>query len=259
MEEINNMNDYISGMQKSYIDKLFFMDKIEDVSTIVDFGCADGSMIREMHKVMPKLKYVGIDNNQVMLNIASLKTDRDCDINYFKDFDNSIPYSKAVLNLSSVIHEVYSYCTCDEIKEFWANVFWRNFKYISIRDFCVNKSINRNTDVNDYAKLIRHASENKISYKIDDFESTCGSLRDNRNMVHFLLKYRYDTNWDREVRENYLPITLEQILSFIPTDKYEIVYFEDYILPFTKNKVKEDFDIDLHDNTHIKLLLKKKE
>lgn len=73
------------------------------------------------------------------------------------------------------------------------------------------------------------------------------------------MKYRYKENWDREVRENYFPITLEQLLSKIPTYKYEIIYFEDYILPFTSNKIKQDFDVDIHDNTHVKLLLQLKE
>lgn len=258
MEEIKDFNTYVSGMKKSYIDKLFFMDKVKDINTVVDFGCADGAMIREMYKAQPELKYIGIDNNPAMIDIANIKTDKDCNIDYITEFNNSISYSNAVLNLSSVIHEVYSYCKYDEIKEFWTNVFWRGFKYISIRDFCVSKTVNRTADMNDYTKLVRSSDEYKIGNLVNDFESIWGSLRDNRNMIHFLLKYRYKSNWDREVRENYFPITLEQLLSLIPTDKYEIVYFEDYVLPFTKDTVKHDFDIDLHDNTHVKLLLRRK-
>ena len=37
-----------------------------------------------------------------------------------------------------------------------------------------------------------------------------------------------------------------------------IVYEEEYILPFLKNQVKLDFGYEIKDNTHIKLLLKKK-
>lgn len=84
-----------------------------------------------------------------------------------------------------------------------------------------------------------------------------GSLKSNRNLIHYLMKYRYKENWNREVRENYFPLSLEGLLSKIPTDQYEIVYFENYILPYTSKKVKEDFGIEIRDNTHIKLLLEK--
>ena len=46
MEQINNIDVYTAGMQKSLSDKLFFVDKVDDISRIVDFGCADGSLLR---------------------------------------------------------------------------------------------------------------------------------------------------------------------------------------------------------------------
>ena len=154
-----------------------------------------------------------------------------------------------------MIHEVYSYSNINGIDKFWNNVFGYDYGYIAIRDFCVSRSVNRQSDINDYTKVIRGADELQIM----DYESIWGSLRDNRNLIHYLMKYRYKENWDREVRENYFPITLEQLLSKIPTYKYEIIYFEDYILPFTSSKIKQDFDVDIHDNTHVKLLLRLKE
>ena len=117
---------------------------------------------------------------------------------------------------------------------------WRTYKYVDIIDY-------------EHCRFCYYYTEN------DDFESVWGSVRENRNLVHYLLKYRFLENWDREVRENYFGLSLERLLSKIPMDKYEIVYFEDYILPYTVNKIKEDFDIELHDNTHVKLLLKKRD
>lgn len=255
MEQINDIDVYTAGMQKSLNDKLFFIDKVDDIGRVVDFGCADGSLLREMYKINPDINYVGYDNNIEMITQARNSTD----CKKFKNirFTDEYAFSSTnntLLNLSSVIHEVYSYLQPDEINTFWNNVLYKNYKYIAIRDFCISKSINRQSDINDYTKVIQNAGKEQI----DEYESIWGSLRDNRNMVHFLMKYRYTENWDREVRENYFPITLEALLSMIPTYKYEIIYFEDYILPFTRNIVKEDFDIDLRDNTHVKLLLKRK-
>lgn len=59
MEEIiKNYDSYISGMKKSSADKLFWMSKIEEIDTVVDFGCADGTLIREMNSEMPDLHYI---------------------------------------------------------------------------------------------------------------------------------------------------------------------------------------------------------
>lgn len=73
------------------------------------------------------------------------------------------------------------------------------------------------------------------------------------------MKYRYTENWIREVKENYFPICTEDLLKMIPTDKYEVVYFSHYVLPFTYQRVKNDFGIKIKDNTHLQLLLKRRE
>lgn len=254
MQKINNYDVYTRGMSKSFQDKLFFLDKIkEDIMGIVDFGCADGTLIEYMDKNTNGVKLVGYDIDDNMVNLAKNKSSRVFSTN-FNECLNNVKVDKSLLNLSSVIHEVYSYSTSTDIDLFWERVFNSGFGYIAIRDLCASESINRPSNINDYTKLLQKSNREQLA----EYESIWGSIRENRNLVHYLLKYRYVENWAREVRENYFPLSLERLLSKIPTDKYEVVYFENYILPFTANKVKEDFDIDLHDNTHIKLLLKRK-
>lgn len=58
MNQISDINIYMSRMAKSCEDKLFFMNKISKVKNIVDFGCADGTLIREMNKVLPRKQAV---------------------------------------------------------------------------------------------------------------------------------------------------------------------------------------------------------
>lgn len=254
MQKINNYDVYISRMGKSYQDKLFFLDKIkEDIMGIIDFGCADGMLIDYIDKITSDIKLVGYDIDENMVNLARSKSSHIFSTS-FDECLNSVAVDKSLLNLSSVLHEVYSYSTSSDIDLFWKRVWDSNFAYIAIRDLCASESINRPSNLNDYAKLLQKANQEQLA----DYESIWGSVRENRNLVHYLLKYSYVENWDREVRENYFPLSLERLLSKVPTDKYEIVYFENYILPFTANKVREDFDIDLHDNTHVKLLLKRK-
>ena len=45
-EEINDLDIYNQRMAAGMADKLFFLDKVPDVNTIVDFGCADGELLR---------------------------------------------------------------------------------------------------------------------------------------------------------------------------------------------------------------------
>lgn len=253
IEPIKNYNTYNIGMNKSFYDKLFFYDKVEDITSILDFGCADGSMIKHMRQIYPEMNLVGYDNNEAMIQAARANSKNYFTTNFTTAIENISP-NNTLLNLSSVIHEVYAYSTESDIDEFWNRVFNNGFAYISIRDFCHRQSMDRPSDIADYVKVIQKSD----SIMISEFEQIFGSLRNNKNLVHFLMKYRYKDNWKREVRENYFPITIDTLLHKIPMDKYEIIYFEDYILPFTKQQVYKDFGITLKDSTHVKLLLKRK-
>ena len=69
------------------------------------------------------------------------------------------------------------------------------------------------------------------------------------------MKYRYTDNWEREVNENYLPVSLETVKKKIPSS-YKIVYEKDFILPFIQQQVKKDFDVEITHSTHTKLIIK---
>ncbi len=249
---IKDYKTYNSGMKKSIKDKLFFEGLTDDsVDTFVDFGCADGQILAQVHNDFPEWKLKGIDNDYRMIELAQ----RNCKAaEYFEKISDLTNNNTSLLNLSSVIHEVYSYSSSNAIKKFWSNVFNSGFKYISIRDLMSSYTINTEAEINDILKLQKRTNSEQLS----DFISVWGNISTRRNLVHYLLKYRYVENWEREVRENYLPITVECFLNMIP-DTYEIIYFNHYILPFTKDKIKEDFDIELRDNTHVKVLLKRKQ
>jgi hypothetical protein len=115
----------------------------------------------------------------------------------------------------------------------------------------VSNFTDRPSDINDMVKVINKTSKSQLQ----DFENKWGKVNNNKNLIHYLLKYRYKANWEREVAENYLPITMEYLLSLIP-DNYEIVFYEHYSLPFLKEQVNKDFGINIKDNTHIKMILK---
>jgi len=251
----NNILDYSTyneGMKKSLLDKIFFMDKI-DSNIIVDYGCADGTLIHFLSLLFPEYTYIGFDIDDKMLEKAKNKCHESNHI-FTSNWDNVeslIKNKKATVLLSSVIHEVYAYGTRKDVDNVWERVF-NGFEYIVIRDMIPSISMDKPSNINDIQKVMKKGE----SRLLRDFEQVWGSIEQNKNLIHFLLKYRYTDNWDREVRENYFPISREELLTSIP-DNYEIEFHEHFILPFIKNVVKNDFNIEIKDNTHLKLILRK--
>ena len=235
-------------MAKSIQDKLFWLNIIKDFDSVVDYGCADGSLLKMLHNSIPDVLKIGYDIDSNMIDAAQ------------KNFPEAIfttrmlkiaPTDHTVLNCSSVIHEVYSYAkSSDCIEDFWSIVFCSNYKYISIRDLCISKEIPYWTNRENLLKVMQKSDRTQI----EDFVKFHGSLNLTKNYIHYLLKYRYKNNWQREVRENYLPITLEELLEKIP-NTYKIKYLNHYTLPFTQEQIYKDFGVSLGHNTHVKLLL----
>jgi SAM-dependent methyltransferase len=242
-------------MNKSMLDKAFFLDKI-DVTTFVDFGCGDGSLLNFIDTHIEGVNLVGYDNDSSMVEMAAKNNPK---ISMYHEWQNISQVVKrdpnSALILSSVIHEVYNYSSPKQIEEFWNNVFLTPFKYIIIRDMVPSRHIARPADINDVAKVYKKFL---YSQALTDFESIWGSIEDNKNLIHFLLKYKYiEPNWDREVRENYMPIYREDLLALLDIDNYNVMYHEHFVLPYIKQIVLDDFNIDIKDSTHLKLILKR--
>jgi SAM-dependent methyltransferase len=243
MEKINDMNIYNKRMAAGMADKLFFLNEVRDIDTIVDFGCANGELLRLMPDTINK---IGVDNNPDMISAAK----KNCPEAKYVSSLNDVHFNgTTLLNLSSVIHEVYSYLPEEEINAFWDSIFNSGYNYIAIRDMMVSNITNRPWDEDGANKAAKHPL-------FADFHASFPLTRE-RDLIHFLLKYRYVENWDRESKENYFPITLEELKALIP-ENYEIVYENHYALEWTKNKAYEDIGYEIKDNTHIKLILKLK-
>lgn len=61
MPDITDLTAYNLSMKKSLIDKMFFMDKIDDnVKVIMDYGCADGALIRFLAPLFPRNRFCRI-------------------------------------------------------------------------------------------------------------------------------------------------------------------------------------------------------
>lgn len=254
---ISNYDEYNKGMAKSIDDKLFFINNL-DFDVIVDFGCANGVFLSKLKGIKPNVKIIGYDLDDSMLEKASLVLGEDALLT--SSWDEVVQelknYNSPLLNLSSVIHEVYSYSHSSVIKKFWEKqVFGNSFKFITIRDMIPSVNIHKN-EVSKFIEDVEKVRELADTHYLESFEKRWGTIDNNyRTFVHFLLKYRYTDNWDREVNENYLPVSLETVKKKIPSS-YSIIYEKDFILNFIQEQVKKDFDVEITHSTHTKLILK---
>ena len=250
---IKDFGIYVGRMQKSVLDKMFFIDKVfEPFSTIVDFGCANGELIRALSSLFPEYRYVGYDISEDMINAA--KNSGICG-DFYTDWSKiDADFSSSLFNISSTLHEIYSYCTQDEIEDFWKKAFKSNFKYVCIRDMMFSDKDKTFIDENALKAVKNNA---KYAEKLKDYEKIWGKISNQHELAHYLLKYKYTENWQREVSENYVPVSIEKLLSLIPND-YEITYLNHFTLPYIAWQIRNDFGIDLATNTHIKIILKRK-
>lgn len=249
---ITSMDSYLKGMSKGLADKLFFLDKI-DFDCLVDFGSADGYILSEISKSNPDVRLIGYDIDDNMIDISKSRYKNIDFTDNWKEVEYKIKeYKNPVVFLSSVIHEVYSYSGGRDIKKFWDNIFNSGFKYVIIRDMMPSigyEYIN--------SKDILKIKEKSDPKYLSDFENFWGDIGTNyRTLLHWFLKYRYTDNWERELKENYVPITIETLKSKIPPG-YKIKYEDHYVYDFLKKTIKNDFDVELKEPTHLKIIIEK--
>lgn len=264
MIDIPNIDAYNREMRKSLIDKAFFLDKI-DSRFIVDFGCGDASLLRLVSDIFPDYTLIGYDNDPRMVEIAE-KAVRNGDyqkIIISDDWNEVESITRAArmashsttIVVSSMVHEVYSYLSAKEVDEFWDRVWGTGFDHVVVRDmFQWSFKIPMESDPDKVAKVRTVCVDRGID--VDGFESRWGSLTSAKNLTHFLMKYRYVENWDREVEEDYFPISLEQFESITEARgrDYEQVHYEYGPLPFNVRSIERDFGFRYTEPTHLKAI-----
>ena len=247
-------------MNRSMLDKLFFLDKV-DADIFVDFGSADGELLHQMNSILSNedrpFKFIGYDIDDEMVRRGNERFSNSSNVVFTSNWTEVKSQMdgkglKTAVILSSIIHEIYHYLDVKGVDDFWNMIYSSGFDYIIIRDMIPSRSIDRDSDVNDVVKVYRTFFNTK---PLMDFESIWGRIDNNKNLIHFLLKYKYvEPNWDREVKENYLPLYKENLLSNIPSS-YNIRYVEHFTLPYIKDMVKNELGVEIRDNTHLKLIL----
>ena len=265
-KKFENLKVYNQNMAKGLEDKMFFLEHLpkEDGYVFVDFGCADGTLIDALyHSLSPRNQYIGFDISEQMIDLARTKISESPKNVLFTSDWNDVRYEllgndkKKVLILSSVVHEVYSYAKSrEDIDTFWKRVLETGFDYICIRDMMVPSDTRTTTTDPSWINNINWDAKGCVPIKRrEQFVNKWGPIGNKHVALHYLLKYRWQINWEREVNENYFPIDIEDFLKQFES-RYNLDYFQRFVVPFIKNAIYEDFCITLGDDdfTHIKAI-----
>ena len=267
--DIQDIREYLRGMKQSKEDKLFFL--LEDQflfnplkhDLFVDYGCADGSLLKEisnfkMLNFNEKINMVGYDLNYDILPIDNNpEFDHIVWTDEWETIDGLISkyYKNPCLLLSSVIHEVLHYK--NNQSEFWNDqVFNGKFKTIIIRDMLYDKNSIHKSSSREAVDVISKLDAVEMNI-LKCFQDKWGHIGNNyKTLLHFLLKHRYVENYKREVEENYFSMSYQEFEALIPKG-YKITYRQSYVLPFFQNHVKERFGLEVKSNIHYKCIITK--
>lgn len=265
-----NLDIYTEEMSKSVWDKAFFMDKIIGAKLVIDFGCADGAMIRMLAPLFPNTTFYGYDINDDLIIEAWTKLESPADKNTFffhkertfadrhDSFEDMIAMAtqyyqpdEICINFSSVLHEVFS--SSPDGKETVRRLIKElQPKYITIRDmyFDYNKNIVTTT------QREHIISQLNIDPKyIKEFEKEHSTIAIWRNFIHFLMKYQWkDNGWEQEMKEDYFSWILKDLINLV--GDYTPIFETHYQLPYYTEAWKNLFFIPtLH--THAQFILRR--
>ncbi|MBQ6545828.1 MAG: class I SAM-dependent methyltransferase [Lachnospiraceae bacterium] len=261
MPDIENYQVYNDRMRRSMWDKAFFMDKIAGTDMIIDYGCADGSLVRFLSELFPAMRFIGFDIDPVM--IASANAQRGENTWFFSTMEEVIEQlarlnvtgDQCAVNFSSVFHEVFHYgFDLSLIRHFLSAIAPQ---YIVVRDM-MYESADGSAAVS--ADAVRRVREMLPEEQVRSFEECFGTIGLRRNMVHFLMKYQYVENWERECAENYFSYTMEDLLPVIDSERqFRRILLGRYVLPYLRYTVEKDLKIDLGESftTHYSMILKR--
>jgi len=259
MAEILNYDVYNDRMRRSMWDKAFFMDKIPGANLIIDFGCADGSLIRFLQELFPAMHYIGYDIDPQMVERANAQ--RTGNVWFFSGIDEVLACMKELgmapketaVNFSSVFHELFHYgfdraAFDDALRQIAP-------QYLIVRDMLYVSGDDGAPASAQAAARIREELPEKM---LREFEAAQGPISLRRNLVQLLLKYKYVENWDRECAENYFSYTWADIAALLdPEGKYRTLFSSRYVLPWCREDIENRFGIDLgHEiTTHCAVIL----
>lgn len=247
MIKIEDKEIYLSRMSKPLQEKLKVAKYIpKDTKTVLDVGCADGALTLAMADMYPEINFLGIDLDEEFIAKARAKIGVRKNVSFEKFYLRellALPERFDLVLFCSVLHEFFSYGegVSSVVKALAdAHEILKTKGRVVIRDMITYQYAERSDLwLEEITKKIKANLETKK--ELDDFVSKFGVLDSIKKTNHFLLKYMYTENWQRELVENYLPINFETYDKMFDILGMRVIFQRSSTIRYLKDKWKADF------------------
>lgn len=223
--------EYYKSMGANITEKIdFVIDelKVNKYQTVIDFGCADGQVLRALAPLFPNITFVGYDINRTVIE-NNIKLNSIDNINYVYNI-KQITYSSdlTMVMFSSVLHEVFTFLNTFEISKILD--FVKDMKAIAIRDMFFHKQ-------KDSPEVYKDDGS-EIFKKFQEYHKTNrDEIIGAENIVEYLLKKRYLTNFNEEVKEKYFSVPWKELKYTFHSQGFRQVYLNEYMNEFLLSKI----------------------
>lgn len=246
MDSILNPSVYLDRMSKPLQEKLKVAKYIsKNAKSVLDVGCADGTVTLALADMFPDINFLGIDLDQDFIDIANQKVEERKNVRfecvYLREkLANEERYD--VVLFCSVLHEFFSYgegisSVVKALSD--ARELLNTGGEIVIRDMLLYSYAEKSELWLD--EILKKVRKPELLPQIDDFERYFGKLNSVKQVNHFLLKYMYTDNWQREVKENYTPVNFEKYDQIFEILGMTVGFQRSSTIPYLKSKWQSDF------------------
>lgn len=248
MANINDQKIYLDRLAKPLAEKLRITRFLPATAKkVLDVGCADGTVTLALADLFPQTQFLGLDLNTNFIGEAKKRIGERKNIQfesgYLRERLNRPEKFDAVI-FCSVLHEFYSYgegistvvkalSDAREILVSGGGILIRDmllYEYMSHSNLLLGEMTEKI-----YAKA-------EWQKQVQDFEGYFGKINTLALLNHFLLKYWYVENWDREGKENYTPVSFEKYDQILSLLDLKILFRHSYLIPYLKDKWGTDFN-----------------
>lgn len=245
---------YYKAMSQNIYEKIDFVLeelKTSDYKKVIDFGCADGQILRELAEHFPQIQFIGYDINNEIIKL-NIKNNPFENINYVSQNITDYYDNTTLVIFSSVLHEIFSFLPQDEIKYILDET--AKVKAVAIRDMYFLKY--SGYDNTEKSKSFYLNNINDIMFQ--DFIKQNAINKNNINpnyVAEFLMKKRYITNWKEELLEYYFATPYSIIEKKYINANFILIFKKLYMNEYLSKEIPNLKDFTK--TTHMKLIFKK--